>query len=419
MGAAIGIDFGTSNTAAAVLREGQPQIIALERGATTLPTAVFLDFAERRTLYGSAAAQAMIAGQEGRFMRALKSILGTPLAREKRQFLNERLTLIDIIARFLTEIRARAEAETGARYCRVVSGRPVHFHSAHPERDAQARADLETAYNLAGFEEVTFLNEPEAAALACHARHGEIGLIVDIGGGTSDFTLFEGQEAGIRVLVNHGLRLGGTDFDKALSLRRVMPELGLGAALRKELGEETYPAPKALYVDLASWEKIAFVYSGATSRDVAQMRRQAVEPQRFARLHTVVDMHLGHDVAYAVEAAKIAANGGEAARIDLGEVEQGFAPPLTPEDLLVDLLPYSDQIGTCVVQTLEMAGLRADQVDRVYFVGGSSLARMVQDRLRRIFPDASFETTEVFTAVVDGLARATDEKRLAQSRDSA
>ncbi|MFZ1727084.1 MAG: Hsp70 family protein, partial [Albidovulum sp.] len=105
----LGIDFGTSNSAAAVNEGGRARIIALEPGRDTLPTAVFLDYATRATLVGSDAVAAMIDGRQGRFMRSLKSILGTTLAREERQFLNRRLTLLDIIAEFLAEIRSRAE----------------------------------------------------------------------------------------------------------------------------------------------------------------------------------------------------------------------------------------------------------------------------------------------------------------------
>jgi hypothetical chaperone protein len=79
--ATLAIDFGTSNTAAAVMDGGTLRLIELEAGQPTIPTAVFVDYSARRTLFGTAAATAMIEGRDGRFMRALKSVLGTPLAR--------------------------------------------------------------------------------------------------------------------------------------------------------------------------------------------------------------------------------------------------------------------------------------------------------------------------------------------------
>lgn len=402
--ATLGIDFGTSNTAAAVARGGVPEVLALEGGARTLPTAVFLDFAERRTLYGNAAASAMMDGLEGRFMRALKSVLGTSLAREKRQFLNERMTLIEVIARFLSEIKTRAEAVTGERYEGAVSGRPVLFHSADAARNAQALADLTEAYRLAGFERLDFLPEPEAAALAAGGTGR--GVIVDIGGGTSDFTVFEREGVRFDVLASHGVRLGGTDFDKALSVAHVMPLFGMGAALRDSFGKGTLPAPKALYHELASWEKIAFVYGAERLREVRGWERQALEPQLFARLGDVLESHLGHDVAYAVEAGKIAANGDALGQIELGVVERGLAAALAPEVMAGDLAGYAPELEGALRQTLADAG--GAPVERVIFVGGSSLMRVVRDVVSDVLPDAAQETSEVFTAVADGLAIAAE-----------
>lgn len=404
----IGIDFGTSNTAATVLERGRPRIIALEPGQETLPTAIFLDYASRHTYYGRDAVSALIDGRDGRFMRALKSVLGTPLARERRTFLNERLTLLDVVARFLAEVRARASADLGAEVRSVVAGRSVHFHSADAGRDAQAAADLAECYAMAGFETVRFLAEPEAAALAAGATDG-LSLIVDIGGGTSDFTLFQSNGGKMKVLASHGVRIGGTDFDKALSLAHVMPLLGMGGELRNLLGKGRNSVPPSLYLDLASWEKIAFVYGADSLRDARQMLKLAVDPYRMQRLVTVLEMHLGHDLAFMVEAAKITANGSGMGEINLSVIEPGLQPPLSEADLMTGLWPMVERIGQAASDTAEMAGVAEDAVDRVVFVGGSSLIGVL-DRLMRVrFQNAGFEYSEVFTAVVDGLALATAE----------
>ena len=400
--ARLGIDFGTSNTAAAWLEDGRPRVIALEGGKETMPTAIFLDFASREMLIGHEAQAAMMEGREGRFLRALKSVLGTALMREKRQLMNERITLIEVIARFLAEIRARAEAATGQRFETALSGRPVRFHSASETRNAQALVDLTEAYRLAGFDSVEFLPEPEAAALATGGE-GRI-LIVDIGGGTSDFTLCDRSGGETRILASTGIRLGGTDFDKWLSLRHAMPLMGYEAQIGKELGAGTHTAPRALFHDLASWEKIAFVYDPATLREVRRWERLAPEPQLFARLGEVLESHLGHDVAYAVEAAKIEANGASAGVIDLGVVERGLRAEISHGALQAELHEAARQIADCAGDVLVAAGCAAGTVERVVFVGGSSLLGAVQAQVRAAFPEAAFETSEVFTAVVDGLA---------------
>ncbi len=415
----LAIDFGTSNTAAAVLVGGRPHVIPLEGGDETLPTAIFLDFAARRTLVGHAAVAALVDGREGRFMRALKSVLGTPLMHEKRQFLNERLTLIEITARFLSAIRTTAGAHCGTFFDGVLSGRPVRFHSRSAERDAQAERDLAQAYRAAGFSSVRFLPEPEAAALAAQVDAGDTGgaattgLIVDIGGGTSDFTLFrKSGAAGARqtgILASHGIRLGGTDFDRTLSLAHVMPLFGRGSGLKAELGTDVFDAPAALFNDLATWALIPFLYTGAIRRDVARMRRRAVAPEKFARLETLLEMELGHDVAFAVERAKIAANrpGTPGARIGLDLVETGLGARLSPADLSAALAPAAAEIAGAALETLTRAGLAPGAVDRVVFVGGSSLLTAVTDAVAAALPGAELHHGKAFTAIVDGLALAT------------
>lgn len=405
--AVLGVDFGTSNSAAGYLRDGAPHLVEMAAGERTLPTAVFFDFDAREMVVGQPAQAALLRGAEGRFMRALKRVLGTSLMHEKRQLLNERLTFVDIIARFLAQLKARAEAEAGHRFDRALSGRPVVFHGSGDAREGQAEADLRACYLAAGFDGVDFLPEPEAAAIAAGAldQPGATGLIVDIGGGTSDFSVFRTVEDGLTILANHGVRIGGTDFDRAVSIAHVMPLLGLGTPLRDTFGPGTLPAPRAVFHDLATWEKIPFLYTAKTLRDVQAMTRQALAPDRFARLETVLENELGHDVAFAVEAGKIAANGaGGRAKIDLSGVERGLHAALPAAALQSVLAPFGTQLAGGVQETLQIAGCGPDDIDQVIYVGGSSLMALVTDTMHAAFPKARHSYAEVFTAVADGLA---------------
>ncbi len=398
----LAIDFGTSNTAAALMAGNSPAVLPMEPGAETLPTAVFMDFSRKRFIYGTAALAALRDGAEGRFLRALKSVLGTPLAQENRSFLGERMTLIEVIARFLDEIRQRSEAFTGLRFDAVLSGRPVRFHSADAARDAQAEADLRAAYSLAGFRDVAFLPEPEAAALAVGGT-GRM-LIVDIGGGTSDFTLCDRANAVTQVLASRGLRLGGTDFDRTLSLAHAMPLFGYDAPIRAQIGNARHPAPRAPFQDLATWEKIPFVYDAALLREVRRWVRLSDDPRLFERLAEVLEAHLGHDVAHAVEAAKIAANDAGDGQIALHLVERGLTAALPRAAMEAALSAAATAIGDEAMATLADAGVAADTVDVVVFVGGSSLLAAIRSELGRRLPHARQELSEVFTAVAHGLA---------------
>ncbi len=411
--ATLGIDFGTSNTAAGVMIAGRPHLISVEPGQTTLPTSVFFDYDRKVTTYGSVANAALIDGREGRFMRALKSVLGTPLMREKRQIAYERLTLIEVVARFLQMIRERAEAETGETYNRAISGRPVRFHSSDDARNAQAEVDLREAYMVAGFDSVDFMFEPEAAALASGPlRRDQLGLIVDIGGGTSDFSIFAREGETTRIIASHGVRVGGTDFDRAISIAHVMPLLGRGAEVRNTLGNGRHVAPNAIFNDLATWQKIPFLYTAENRRMAADFAKLGAEPELFHRLKTVLEMELGHDIAFAVEAGKIQINKPDVtdAGIDLRVVEPELWARLTQDAQDAVLAEHAAAISACAAETLTMAGVDPGRISRIVFVGGSSLMQVVEGAMVAMFPQAELERTEAFTAVADGLA-------IAASRD--
>lgn len=406
---ALGVDFGTSNSAAGFSHNGKPRLIEMAPGQTSLPTTFFFDYETRETLIGEPANKALLAGIDGRFMRALKRVLGTGLMHESRQILNKRVTFVDIIARFLSQIKTRAEAETRLTFDRVLSGRPVVFHGVGDPREQQAEADLRACYLAAGFTDVEFLAEPEAAAIASGALEnaGEVGIIVDIGGGTSDFSVFRSGDEGVTILANHGIRIGGTDFDREITVNQVMPLLGKGTQLRNAMGAGSLPAPIAIFNDLSTWEKIPFLYTAKTRRMAADMARMAHEPEKFGRLVTVLEDELGHELAFSVERGKIAANGKDAdALIPLDQIERGLSATLPPKALAKILALHGAALQVGAQDTLKLAGLDASQVDRVIYVGGSSLMSVVSDTMKAQFPNAQHSYGNVFTAVTDGLALA-------------
>ena len=237
----LGIDFGTSNSAVAVRQAGQPaRLLALEGAATGLPTALFFNTEnpqDQRTHFGRDAIEQYLSGTEGRLMRSLKSLLGSALLQDKTVVHNSAIIYHDIIALFLQMLAQQARSALGGLPERVVLGRPVHFVDDHPARDQQAQEALRQAARAAGFGEVSFQLEPIAAALDYEQRitQESLVLVVDIGGGTSDFTVVRlgpgrGAQADRRhdILATTGVHVGGTVFDLALNLQQVMPLLGLG-----------------------------------------------------------------------------------------------------------------------------------------------------------------------------------------------
>ena len=113
---------------------------------------------------------------------------------------------------------------------------------------------------------------------------------------------------------------------------------------------------------------------------------------------------LGRDLAFAVEAGKIEANARTQALIDLGVIEKGLVATLGRANFEHALEGLVGKISNASQDVLEMAGCDASDVQSVVYVGGSSLVSLVPAAMKRIFPHAEHQFSEVFTAVADGLA---------------
>ncbi|MEJ2804313.1 putative chaperone protein [Comamonas sp. BIGb0124] len=411
----LGIDFGTSNSAMAVTGpDGQAQLIRLEGQATAMPTALFFNDEERSTHYGRDAVGHYLAGTEGRLMRSLKSLLGSPLLQEKTAVHGESVSFQDIISRFLAELVRRAERQTGRRPERLMLGRPVHFVDDDSSRDQQAEAALRLAARQAGFadDDIRFQLEPIAAAFDYERRISQesLVLIVDIGGGTSDFTVVRlGPDRTTRpdraqdILATSGVHIGGTDFDQRLTLQQVMPHLGL-----RHIGPQGREVPSPLFLDLSTWHLINWLYSAKVLHQAQSLRENYSDTHLHDRLMTVLRERLGHQVLHAVETAKIGVSSTrEPASIDLTQIERGWSLPLQPQELEADLLPQLERVGASAQECLRRAGLAHSQIDAIYLTGGSSALQPLQAQLRRDFAGVQLVEGDFFGGVASGLAYAT------------
>ena len=95
-------------------------------------------------------------------------------------------------------------------------------------------------------------------------------------------------------------------------------------------------------------------------------------------------------------------------RIAMTKVEADLAVPITSASLDAALARYREPLRAAAATTCRMAGVTPDAIGTVILVGGSSLMAMVSDEVRQLCPNARLQHSEPFTAVVDGLALATD-----------
>lgn len=401
------IDFGTSNSAVCLATGGRTFLVPLEHGRETIPTAVFYNAEQQATVFGRQALQQYEEGTEGRLMRSLKSLLGSDLLSETTLVNGRNVAYRHVIAEFLAHLKNMAESHASCRLERLVMGRPVHFVDDDPERDRLAEATLAEIACDAGFEEVSFEYEPIAAAFDFETslETEEVVLVVDIGGGTSDFSLVRlgpsRRTRGIRtgdLLASSGIHLAGGDFDQRLSLATVMGELGYESP-----GKDGKLVPSALFFELATWHKINFLYTFRELALAEDLKYFMEDARLHERLMTVLRGRHGHRIASHVEGAKIAvAEGGDAA-IDLAFIEEGLRAAVSEADLTGAIRPLLQGIVRSALAAVKQAGMAPAQVTALYFTGGSVAIRELRRAFHEAFPESRVVIGDHFASVARGL----------------
>jgi len=212
MARTIGIDLGTSNSAAAVMEGGRPAIIPSAEG-TSLGGKAFPSYVaftkSGELLVGEPAKRQAVSNPEGT-VAAIKRKMGTD---HKVRVHGKEYTPQQISAFILQKIKRDAEAYLGESVSKVVITVPAYFN----DNQRQATKDAGT---IAGLDVVRIINEPTAAALAYGLDKSEKEqriLVFDLGGGTLDVTIMEFAHGVFEVIATNGdTQLGGTDMDEVL-----------------------------------------------------------------------------------------------------------------------------------------------------------------------------------------------------------
>ncbi len=208
----LGIDLGTSNSAAAVMEAGRPTIVPSAEGASlygkAFPSVVAFT-KDNQLLVGEPARRQAISNPDGTVM-AIKRKMGTDY---KVKINDKEYTPQQISAFILQKIKRDAESFVGEKLEKAVITVPAYFDDAQRQATKDAGA-------IAGLDVVRIVNEPTAASLAYgldKSKEEQKILVFDFGGGTLDVTLMDMSEGVFEVKSTSGdTQLGGTDMDNAL-----------------------------------------------------------------------------------------------------------------------------------------------------------------------------------------------------------
>ncbi len=444
----IGIDFGTSNSAAAAVVEGQ--VVPIRFGqAEQFRTTVYFpevmrdpnDFEltpalehELARLIDAAARDARAAGQE----RTPDALRREALRVVRRQWMEEQMraplssttllqnavygddaleayfeenegnlvqspksmlgynlhprarqTITGIATHILEHIRLTASQQLDVPVRTATLGRPVQFRSSiGAAGNDQALDILHTAAIAAGFDSVDFLEEPAAAAMHYHAESAQEhdAVVVDIGGGTTDVA--HARVGGTQPPKIHrawGIARGGTDIDLALSLGAYMPLFGRGQSR----------VPAHHFVEAA------MVQDMTRQRDFRQHDYREVDAPWGKRLQALQDTGNTARLYREVERCKIALSSAPEHASALAFIERGLDVAVDRSRLETAAGSYLNELTTLLEQ------VRADighDPAAVFLTGGMSRAGYLQAAVAAAFPGATLVRGNPSFGVVHGLA---------------
>ncbi|MBS1962825.1 MAG: Hsp70 family protein [Bdellovibrionales bacterium] len=423
---AIGIDYGTSNTVAAALdANGSARVLKLDPGAgdgRLLKSLIY--FPERnKSFFGkSAIDQYFDLGMEGRFLQSIKRLLPNPDFTGTSLF-GKHAGIEDLIARFLQELRTRIEAEIGEPLGKrpVIFGRPARY-SQDPAREGLAVVRFKRAIELAGFDldRVRLVEEPVAAMIAGHRSerakpedgNGPITLIADLGGGTSDFTLFrrvstDVQPEGIHTFAVHGISVAGDALDSDFFVAKLQDLFGASIRYQRPFSSNVLTMPTLLVKHLPKWHHHAFLRERATWNFILVLRKELVDEKQkplLENLITLVEENLGYRLHVAVEDLKLKLSQENATDFAFKSYPIDLGFPVTRPAFETIISPSVEDIGRTALETCRIGKVKPEEVERLQFTGGTSKVPAIREDLAKRFPNAKLVDQDTFTAVAEGLA---------------
>lgn len=414
----IGIDFGTTNTVVAVTRaDGQAEVLRFEAPVGDLTAFRSTLGFQMHQAPGQAPERVVTAGPwaidayvedplDTRFIQSFKSFAASAAFTET-VIDNRRYKFEDLLGAFLLQLRGHGGEGMADLPPRIVVGRPVTFAGGSPDA-ALALERYQAGFERLGFTDIRYAYEPVGAAFffARTLKTDATVLVADFGGGTSDFSIvrFEQTPEGLRshALARSGVGVAGDAFDYRIIDHLVSPELGKGGQYRTF--DKTLPIPQRYYAAFARWDQLALLRASRDMKDIRDIARNAVEPEKLERLVEVLDDNHGYALYQAVSALKMALSSADDATFvfEAGSVE--IETEVTRQTFEGWIAPELQAMEAAVDQALNEAGLEPDGVDRIFLTGGTSFVPAVRDIFARRFGADRIETGGEFESIASGLA---------------
>jgi hypothetical chaperone protein len=407
------VDFGTSNSLlSAASAEATCPPIPLDDAASD-PTVLrsLLFFGQQHFSCGAGAIRDFVAhGMQGRFIRSIKKYL-PDRSFSGTQIGSRMVTLEELIARLLREMRDRANRHFEVEVDRVVLGRPARF-STEPADDRLAEERLAQAARIAGFREVHFCPEPVAAA---HDFHLELDrpktvLVADFGGGTSDYTVVRMRREGFSpadVLSLGGVSVAGDALDGSLMRHKLARHFGAEVTYRVPMGSNKLTMPRPIMEKLCSPADMTVLQHRdvlAFLRDVRAWSLGPEDRQRMDNLLCLVEDALAFQLFDAIERTKCELSGAPASEFRFDYPSMNLYERIGREEFEAGSAREIDAVLRSLDQTVADAGLSFGGIDVVCCTGGTAKVPRIARAIEERFGSGKVKQLRSFHSVVQGLA---------------
>jgi hypothetical chaperone protein len=410
-----GIDFGTTNSALSIYRNGQVEVVNIDEldGKGALMRSV-LYFTEDSEIFAGheAISNYVSEGAAGRFMQSIKTFL------PNRSFISTEVFgknygIEDLVAIILRKIKAKGEAHLGYRVDRVVLGRPVLF-SEDPEKDALAQTRLEAAARKAGFTQIWFQFEPVAAALTYEdslpAGQEKLVFIGDFGGGTSDFTVirvkggdFARANRRSDVLSLGGVYTAGDKFDSQIMWDKIAKYFGRGVKYRGMGKDDLFDIPHSIIYTLCQWHRIPLLRARKTREQIRLIKNSATDRTAIENLEHLISDNYGFFLFQSIEKAKCELSHAELTDIRFNERDLAISEPITRSEFDAINAENFSKIAGCIDDVIARSGVTHRDIDTVFLTGGTSRIPFIRELFASRFGTGKLEDRDAFTSVVHGL----------------
>ncbi len=415
----IGIDFGTTNTCVAVRAGNEVRVLNIDPTASNqklIRTLLYIP-SRKECFFGKGAIdQYFDRGMEGRFFQSIKKLLPNSEFSGTSVY-GSHMGVEALVSRFLAELKARIEKEVGSiEGLPIRMGRPARY-SLDADRETLAVTRFKKAIDISGFKNVTLIDEPTAAAAsAIHSDQtsDRLVLVCDLGGGTSDFTLFKRKKtapksiARVDTLSVYGVPVAGDSLDSDFFRTFLNPFFGSTIRYQRPFSSNVLTLPTSFVKILPKWHHHAFLKERSTWEFILSLRRELVDEKQkpyLENLISLVEDNLGYKLHQEVERNKIAlsSHSQDLFHFKSYPVDIEFSIEKSKYEEAID--PSTKEIAEAALETVRLAHLNPNDIEILQFTGGTAQVPKIRASLTGLFPAAKMVESEAFTAVAEGLAR--------------